>query len=92
MWQDNTQCSRSCGGGNKQQNRSCTNPVPQCGGVSCLGNKHRTVPCNEQHCPGTSVSICMLMPYTLTVNIVCKLNIHKEYYGMLCASASYHSA
>jgi len=52
MWQDSTQCSRSCGGGYKQQNRSCTNPVPTCEGLNCVGYRNRTVPCNEQDCPG----------------------------------------
>jgi len=57
VWQDSTQCSRSCGGGTKQQSRSCTNPVPYCGGVNCLGKKHRTVTCNEKHCPGMHINI-----------------------------------
>jgi len=52
MWQDSTTCSRSCGGGSKQQSRSCTNPVPSCGGVDCVGTTYRAVPCNEQCCKG----------------------------------------
>ena len=53
VWHNSTQCSHSCGGGNRQQRRSCTNPVPWCGGVECAGTNNRTVSCNEQCCPGS---------------------------------------
>ena len=52
VWEDATQCSDSCGGGLKQQVRSCTNPVPQCGGDECDGEQKRNVSCNTQCCPG----------------------------------------
>jgi len=52
MWQNSIQCSRSCGGGNQQQSRSCTNPVTQCGGLECVGSNSRVVSCNKQCCPG----------------------------------------
>jgi len=52
VWEDATQCSDSCGGGLKQQVRSCTNPLPQCGGDECDGEQYRNVPCNTQCCPG----------------------------------------
>ena len=53
-WEDATdaECSRSCGTGFKKQVRSCTNPLPQCGGEPCEGSDNRTIACNEQCCPG----------------------------------------
>ena len=57
LWKDSTHCSHSCGGGYKLQNRSCTNPLPTCGGVDCVGTVDRTVPCNKQCCPGKT---CLL--------------------------------
>ena len=53
-WEDaaDAKCSHSCGTGFKTQVRSCTKPVPQCGGEACKGAENRTVACNEQCCPG----------------------------------------
>jgi len=52
LWKNSTECSQSCGGGKIQLNRSCTNPLPQCGGAECMGINNKTVSCNEQCCPG----------------------------------------
>lgn len=50
-WQNSGPCSKTCGGGIQQKVRTCTRPVPQCGGASCGSNNRTSVPCNEQPCP-----------------------------------------
>lgn len=34
-----------------EQTRSCTRPAPQHGGADCVGDKTRTVSCNNDACP-----------------------------------------
>ena len=53
-WQDDGECSKSCGGGTVRQTRSCTCPAPSCDGEQCQGEEERYVPCNEQCCPGNN--------------------------------------
>ncbi len=51
-WEDGPDgCSVTCGSGSVQQNRSCSNPVPQYGGEDCIGEITQTVPCNNFTCP-----------------------------------------
>jgi len=56
-WEDISPCSKTCGGGFKLQNRSCTEPSFSCGGVPCVGSDHRTVLCSEICCPGVCVCV-----------------------------------
>ena len=53
-WGPYGQCSKSCGGGVKTRNRTCTNPPPANGGEDCsvLGPDTSTMECNIQGCPG----------------------------------------
>ncbi len=44
-------CSVSCGGGIQYGTRSCTNPVPSCGGTDCVGSTSVSQSCNTQLCP-----------------------------------------
>lgn len=44
-------CSVSCGGGTQTGTRTCTNPVPQNGGASCVGPTTTEQTCNTQACP-----------------------------------------
>lgn len=37
-WSAWSACSSSCGGGSKRRHRTCTDPVPSFGGLSCFGN------------------------------------------------------
>ena len=55
MWSDWQDCSRTCGGGFTQRNRTCTNPPPQPGGVFCSGDPEETNTCKEDPCPGKCV-------------------------------------
>ncbi|XP_061197855.1 SCO-spondin-like isoform X2 [Saccostrea echinata] len=51
MWSEWTICSVSCGGGVQLRNRSCTNPVPQYGGLECDGEMTQSLLCNTHECP-----------------------------------------
>ena len=53
-WGPYGECSKSCGGGLKMRNRTCTNPPPANGGEDCsvLGPDTSTMKCNIQECPG----------------------------------------
>ena len=45
-------CSKLCDHGTKEKTRSCSNPVPSCGGNNCIGETVETVECNTFHCIG----------------------------------------
>ncbi|KAK3093008.1 hypothetical protein FSP39_009947 [Pinctada imbricata] len=50
-WSSYGECSKSCGGGEQIQTRSCTAPAPQNGGRVCSGPSKRTKSCNTKKCP-----------------------------------------
>ena len=54
LWSDWSVCSSSCGGGQQQRVRSCSNPQPQFGGKDCshLGEDEEWQDCNTQPCIG----------------------------------------
>ena len=43
-------CNADCGGGQQICSRSCTNPVPSCGGAACSGDDTEVLNCNTQPC------------------------------------------
>lgn len=51
VWSSWTQCSKSCGGGVKVRERSCTNPPPKGNGQKCSGEFEETGACAEHPCP-----------------------------------------
>lgn len=54
-WSEFTDCTKTCGGGQKSRRRSCTNPPPQNGGKDCasLGTDTEYADCNvDVSCPG----------------------------------------
>ena len=51
-WQNNGECSKSCGTGVQQQNRTILIPS-QFGGTAC-GPLNRSVPCNTEPCPSNN--------------------------------------
>ncbi|XP_022085075.1 A disintegrin and metalloproteinase with thrombospondin motifs 6-like [Acanthaster planci] len=50
-WQTQGSCSKTCGGGQQTQTRSCNNPLPQNGGAYCQGSSFQIISCNVQPCP-----------------------------------------
>ena len=54
-WSPWSECSKTCGIGEKTRERSCTNPSPANGGSTCvdqnLGDASETSSCNEGGCP-----------------------------------------
>ena len=50
-WSSPTECTASCGGGMFVQLRMCDTPIPQYGGLDCVGLRARILPCNTHHCP-----------------------------------------
>ena len=52
-WGAFSKCSKSCGGGIRTSERTCTDPAPQHGGKSCSGVSARSEECNTRSCPGT---------------------------------------
>ncbi|XP_036351171.2 hemicentin-1 [Ochotona princeps] len=51
-WHRWSQCSASCGGGEKTRRRLCDSPAPSQGGRSCAGDATQVSRCNSQACPG----------------------------------------
>ncbi|PNI67325.1 HMCN1 isoform 2 [Pan troglodytes] len=51
-WHSWSQCSASCGGGEKTRKRLCDHPVPIKGGRPCPGDTTQVTRCNVQACPG----------------------------------------
>ncbi|XP_031562905.1 uncharacterized protein LOC116298543 [Actinia tenebrosa] len=56
-WSDWTACSKTCGGGVKGRERTCTNPAPEGKGKDCsqLGPAEETASCAEKACPVPAV-------------------------------------
>lgn len=44
-------CSKTCGGGYRRRDRTCTNPAPHNGGLACQGSSVQLANCNTQLCP-----------------------------------------
>jgi len=50
-WTDWTECTATCGGGNQERSRACTNPPPSGGGKDCRGAGSQSRQCNKKACP-----------------------------------------
>ncbi|XP_068670309.1 uncharacterized protein [Montipora foliosa] len=53
-WTDFTECSKTCGGGQRSRSRTCTNPPPRNGGKDCMeiGRQVEYADCNDDvRCP-----------------------------------------
>ncbi|KAL9952088.1 hypothetical protein ACROYT_G039293 [Oculina patagonica] len=48
---DWSECSVTCGDGQQERSRTCTNPPPAYGGAECTGSNKETKPCNNGPCP-----------------------------------------
>ena len=50
MFNDWTDCSVSCGEGQRRRVRLCKNPAPDHGGLDCEGEGEETEVCNKGAC------------------------------------------
>ncbi|VDH92906.1 Hypothetical predicted protein [Mytilus galloprovincialis] len=57
-WSDFTSCSVSCGGGTQARIRSCDDPVPESGGIYCMGSSTESESCNDEKCPDDETFSC----------------------------------
>ena len=53
IWSNWTECSHSCGTGERQRYRDCIGPFY--GGANCTGPDMEPEPCNTHECPGQFV-------------------------------------
>ncbi|XP_078377130.1 SCO-spondin-like isoform X1 [Oculina patagonica] len=51
QWGDWCKCSKTCGTGNQNRKRTCSNPPPQHGGKQCKGPSEQTKSCLLKQCP-----------------------------------------
>ncbi|XP_022105727.1 sushi, von Willebrand factor type A, EGF and pentraxin domain-containing protein 1-like [Acanthaster planci] len=50
-WQPFSECTKTCGGGERHRSRSCDNPQPVNGGRPCPGEAYQMQECNIVKCP-----------------------------------------
>ena len=54
-WHQWLSCDVSCGGGgSRTRHRTCNDPTPMCGGISCIGNSEESEDCGDECCPGNA--------------------------------------
>nr|CAJ65510.3 HyTSR1 protein [Hydra vulgaris] len=51
QWSSYTECSKTCGEGEKKRSRLCTSPIPAFGGRDCEGLLNEVLPCKVKECP-----------------------------------------
>ena len=53
LWSEWTACTKTCGGGTRARERTCTDPAPVGNGKGCdhLGEPEEDQKCNEDPCP-----------------------------------------
>ena len=59
-WSKYSKCPVTCGGGEQERTRSCTNPAPAHGGKECVGPKKEVKKCGQDPCPGEFFYKCKL--------------------------------
>lgn len=59
-WSHYSTCSKTCGGGTRTHQRTCSNPAPLYGGMTCHGNDTETEICNQDPCPGPNFYFIVL--------------------------------
>ena len=51
-WEEYSNCTKTCGTGQKSRTRTCTDPAPSGRGKNCVGSTSETIECNTNACPG----------------------------------------
>ena len=65
-----SKCTKRCGTGTQNRTRTCTNPAPQHGGDSCVGEAFQTRECNTRPCPSKMLSYSLFLFITILLIIV----------------------
>lgn len=67
-WSDWSDCSTSCGSGEKFRTRNCTNPPPAFGGMDCsfVGMDRDVQKCEKRACAGEYCAVLLLMSGDVT--------------------------
>ena len=63
-WSDWSDCSKTCSEGTITRTRSCSDPLPQFGGLDCVGNAIDTDTCLISNCPSEYqplVFLCIIL-------------------------------
>ena len=55
-WSFWSSCSVTCGNGHATRQRSCSNPTPANGGLTCAGSRTEQNTCTMAKCPGNDLS------------------------------------
>ena len=56
-WSSFGSCSKTCGYGQKERSRTCTNPAPAHGGDDCVGETSESMECKIKECPSKNLSV-----------------------------------
>ena len=51
-WGNWSECSKTCGDGEKTRSRVCNDPAPMHGGIDCKGDTVQKDSCKIKECPG----------------------------------------
>lgn len=80
QWGDWTECSVTCGVGQRSRRRYCTNPPPSPGGKDCsgLGPDTLTEECNLGGCPGKHIIVLLVYCFFFAI---CKYIYNKSMLG-----------
>ena len=104
-WSSWSSCSRSCNGGEKKRQRTCTNPSPVGLGTPCIGNSDQVSVCNRHPCPGSCLGLTLLklgksmltymlegFPHALKISITFEtyITLGKTFYSYMYKSCLGH--
>lgn len=76
-WANFGSCSLTCGSGQQEMRRTCTNPAPSNGGATCPGASSQFSACKLAECPGKFLSY-----HTSVVVQLMTIMLHTFYTGM----------
>ena len=75
LWGEWTKCSVTCGQGQQNRIRDCSNPAPRFGGADCsaLGEPFESKECYLKVCPPGGNGKCTHLSMQLLISYLCEL-------------------
>ena len=75
LWGEWTKCSVTCGQGQQNRIRDCSNPAPRFGGADCsaLGEPFESKECYLEVCPPGGNGKCIHLSMHLLISYLCEL-------------------